>query len=282
MARRSDTGSVARLVAILMIALGACPAHCAWPSAYAGHGASAFTPIAAYHGRLVWSRPDGAGRFELVERVGSGPVTRLPVAARGAPFDVDLGPTSSGRVFAVYSRCATEPAPPAGLDPEGVHYEAGRGCDIYRLDLANGKETRYTKVNADDASEFWPTYWKGRVGFARAYDAKPRSPYVYLKDIESSQPSERLPGGPRGTPATRSAPAQLELYGSHLGYEWRYASREGTGTAFELRVDTAGGDHVRLDRRVVGLTAIVIGWPAFENGRAYSSRGCFGDPGGCR
>ncbi len=51
---------------------------------------------------------------------------------------------------------------------------------------------------------------------------------------------------------------------------------------FELRVDTAGGDHVWLDRRVVGLTAIVIGWPAFENGRAYWSRGCFGDPSGCR
>ncbi len=31
-------------------------------------------------------------------------------------------------------------------------------ADSYRLDLANGKETRYTKVNADDASQFWPTY----------------------------------------------------------------------------------------------------------------------------
>ena len=36
-----------------------------------------------------------------------------------------------------------------------------------------------------------------------------------------------------------------------------------------------------LDQRVVGLTAILIGWPAFDSGKVYWSRGCFGDPGGC-
>jgi hypothetical protein len=102
-----------------------------------------------------------------------------------------------------------------------------------------------------------------------------------VRDVESSEPSERLPSGPRGTPATRSAPAQLELYGTRRGFQWRYGTRQGTGTAFELRVDTVGGDHIRIDHRVVGITAIVIGWPAFANGRVYWSRGCFGDPSGC-
>ncbi len=244
-------------------------------------GVSAMTPIAAYQGRLVWSRPDGGGRFELVQRVANGPVTRLPVAPRSVPFDVDLGPTDGGRVFAVYSRCTTEPPPATGLDPEGVRYEAGRGCDVYRLDVVSGKEVRYTKVNASDASEFWPTYWKGRIGFGRAYDAKPQYPYIYVKDVESGEPSERLPGGSRGTPATQSAPRQLELYGTRLGFQWRYASTQGTGTVFELRVDTVGGGRILIDRRVVGLTAIVVGWPAFERGRVYWSRGCFGDTSGC-
>lgn len=245
-------------------------------------GVSAATPIAAYQGRLVWSRPDAAGRYELVQRVGNGPITALPVAPRSVPFDVDLGPTSGGRVFAVYSRCATEPAYSPGLDPEGVRYLTGRGCDVYKLDVESGEEVRYTKVNASDASEAWPTYWKGRLGFARAYDAKPQYPYLYVKDIASGEPSERLPGGSRGDPPTDSAPTALELYGTRLGFQWRYRDVNlGTGTVFELRVDTVGGGGVRIDRRVVGLTAIVIGWPGFEGGRVYWSRGCFGDPGGC-
>ena len=32
---------------------------------------------------------------------------------------------------------------------------------------------------------------------------------------------------------------------------------------------------------MTGLTAVLIGWPGFEDGRVYWSRGCFGDPGGC-
>jgi len=56
------------------------------------------TPIAAYAGRLVWSEPDGAGSYRLVQRIADGPVQALPIAARKVPFDVDLGPTSAGTV----------------------------------------------------------------------------------------------------------------------------------------------------------------------------------------
>jgi hypothetical protein len=71
------------------------------------------------------------------------------------------------------------------------------------------------------------------------------------------------------------------LYGKRLGFQWVYHSGRGTGTTYELRVDTAGDSHVMIDQRDVGLTAILVGWPAFEDGRIYWSRGCFGDPGGC-
>lgn len=244
-------------------------------------GVKAMTPIAAYKGRLVWSRPDGSGRYELVQRIGNGAVTALKIAHRTVPFDVDLGPTSKGGVLAVYSRCKTEPLPETGLDPEGVQYQYGHHCDIYKFDFSTGKEAAYTKANASDASEFWPTYWKGRLAFGRAYDDKPRNPYVYVKDVESSAPSEQQSGGPRGKPGDKSAPVQLELYGSRLAFQWRYATTAGTGTVFELRVDEIGGKHYLIDQRTVGLTAILVGWPSFENGRVYWSRGCFGDTSGC-
>jgi hypothetical protein len=245
-------------------------------------GVSAPGPIAAYGGRLVWSRPDGGGGYELVQRVGNGPVAKLPIRPRAVPFDVDLGPTSGGRVVAVYTRCAAEPKPAPDIGrPEGVDYQTGRGCDVHKLDVESGKEVRFTKANAGNATEFWPTYWKGRLAFARAYDSKPQYPYLYVKAVSSSQPSQRVPGGPRGTPDTGSSPGQLELYGKRLGFEWSYRSSQGTGTVYELRVDTAGDGHVLIDRRVTGLTAVLIGWPSFEDGRIYWSKGCFGDPTGC-
>ena len=240
---------------------------------------SAPSPIAAYQGRLVWSRPDGAGAYELVQRVGDGPVTKLPIKPRAVPFDVDLGPTSGGRVIAVYTRCTKEPKTAFGLHQNGdVDYRTGRGCDVYKLDVEGSQEVRFTKANAGDATEYWPTYWKGRLAFARAYDDKPQFPYLYVKDVSSSKPSQRLPGGSRGT---GSSPGQLELYGKRLGFQWTYGSSKGTGTVFELRVDTIGDGHVLIDQRVVGLTAILIGWPGFEDGRIYWSRGCSGDPAGC-
>jgi hypothetical protein len=134
-------------------------------------------------------------------------------------------------------------------------------------------------VNAGDGSEYWPTYWKGRIAFARAYDDTPTRPYLYVKDIVSGRPSQRMPGGSRGT-GPRSSPTQLELYGSRLGFAWWYV--RGEGSVYELRVDTVGGGHTTLDSSGPGgLTQIVVGWPAFENGRAYWVRACSGDPGGC-
>jgi len=194
-------------------------------------------------------------------------------------------------VLAVYSRCATEPSVRVFGVPE---YQTGRGCDVYKLDLQRGQEARYTTVNASTASELWPTYWKGRVGFARVYDREPRKPYIYVKEIASSRPSERLPGGPGGvctrrpaacTPALRPVPLQLELYGSRLAFAWHNPDPRGDRYGrYEVRVDTvgSGGDPVVLDRSSSGaLTALLLGWPAFENGRVFWARQCFVDTSGC-
>jgi hypothetical protein len=235
------------------------------------------TPIAAYQGRLVWSQPDGKNGYQLVQRIGDGPVTVLPIASRGVPFDVDLGPTSSGGVYAVYSRCHIEPQWDGS---QGMpQYQLGKGCDVYKLDLATNTETRYTKVNASDGSEYWPSYWKGVVAFARAYDSKPGEPYLYAKTIASSARSQRLPGGARGSAA--STPLQVEIYGTRVGFGWEYHGHE-EAPAFDLRVDTVGAGHVVLDSTPGGgLSSTQIGWPSFQNGRIYWLRACVGDPGGC-
>jgi hypothetical protein len=239
-------------------------------------GISSPTPIASYGGRVVYSVPNGTGAYQLVQRIGAGAVTPIPIAPRGVPFDVDLGPTSSGGIYAVYTRCQVEPQW-SGFD--GLpQYWAGKGCDVYKLDLATNQEVKYTKVNASDASEYYPTYWKGTVAYGRAYDSKPTQPYVYYKKISSSQPSQKLPVGPKGT--GQSTALQPEIYGSRVGFGWWYLN--GDQSYFQMRVATIGGGSTTVDTSGPGgLSQVVLGWPSFESGKVYWARSCSGDPGGC-
>src|SRR3954447_13490656 len=244
-------------------------------------------PIASYGGHLVFSRSNGAGGFDLVQRTGGGPVVPVGVPPRAVPFDVDVGPTTGGHVLAVYTRCTAEPKANGG-EPSITEYQTGRGCDVYKVDLAGGEEERYTKVNASDGTEFWPTYWKGRIGFARAYDHKRNYPYLYVKTIASDAPSERMPGGPRNecrdqgcSDDRHSVPQALELYGTRLAFAWRFQGLT-EGQDYDLRLDTVDGGHRLMDHvDNGGLTAVPIGWPSFEGGRLFWSRGCFFDTSGC-
>jgi hypothetical protein len=250
------------------------------------------TPIASYRGHLVFSRRAADGRFELVQRTGDGPVVPVGVPPRSVPFDVDVGPTNGGRILAVYTRCTTEPKANGG-EPHVTEYQMGRGCDVYKVDLGGGRETRYSKVSAGDGTEFWPTYWKGRVGFARVYDDQRDHPYIYVKTVASGRPSQRIPGGPRRqcsgqggrrrcSDDRRSVPQALELYGTRLAFAWRFQGL-GEGPDYDLRLDTVGGGHRLMDHvNNGGLTAVPIGWPSFEGGRLFWSRGCFYDTSGCR
>jgi hypothetical protein len=179
----------------------------------------------------------------------------------------------------VYSRCQVEPQ----WDGEQMpRYETGKGCDVYKLDLGTLAEVRYTKVNASNGSEYWPSYWKGTIAFARAYDSKPGSPYLYSKVISSSTPSQQQPMGSRGVAS--STPLQIELYGSRIAFGWRYATGPAPrAPAYDLRVDTIGGSHIRLDNVAPnGSSETLIGWPSFSNGYVYWLRSCGGDPGGCQ
>ena len=246
------------------------------------------TPIASYQGRLVFSRVNADGGFELVQRTSGGPVVPVGVPPRSVPFDVDIGPTSGGRVLAVYTRCSTEPKANGGF-PSITEYQTGRGCDVYKVDLDGGREERYTKVNASDGTEFWPTYWKGRIGFARVYDHKRDYPYVYVKTVASRRPSQRMPGGQRKECSAqgcsddrRSVPQALELYGTRMAFAWRFQGLS-EGPDYVLRLDTVDGGHRLMDHvNNGGLTHVPIGWPSFEGGRLFWSRGCFVTTDGCR
>lgn len=233
------------------------------------------TPISAYNGQLVWSQPASNGQYQLVSRTGSGPVTPLPIATRGVPFDVDLGPTSSGGLYALYSRCTTEPQ----WDQVGMpDYQTGKGCAIYKFDFGSNQEVRYSKVNASNASQYWPTYWKGKVGFARTYASNPNKGYVYTKTISSSTPSAQMPIGALGD--TSAYATQLELYGSRLAFGWTYTTEQFMN--WQLRLDTIGskGSTV-LDQTKGGQSNVGLGWPAFGYGGITWLRYCIGDPGSC-
>lgn len=233
------------------------------------------TPISAYDGRLVWSQPVAGGEFQLVMRTGSGAVTALPVSTRGVPFDVDLGPTSSGGLYAVYSRCETEPEWDQSAMPE---YWTGDGCAIYKLDLNTMQEVRYSKVNASNANQYWPSYWKGRIGFARTYFKNPDRGYVYTKTVASSTPSAQMPIGSLGTGT--SFGQQLELYGSRLAFGWFYQSNDFAN--FQLRLDQIGSQgSTVVDQTRGGQSNVGLGWPAFGGGRLTWLRSCVGDPASC-
>jgi hypothetical protein len=241
------------------------------------------TPIAAYGGRLLWSAFDPATQtYGLVTSAG-GPTSAVPVARRSVPFDADLGPGRGGGVVAVYSRCATEATASGSFGPS--LYGKGRGCDLYLFDFATGHETKLANASAPDASEFWPTIWKGTLAFARTYDNKRDFPYIYTRPLTGNAKSIRQPGGPRSGCATcddrLSRPIALDLYGKRLAFAWQYVGT-GEGLDTDIRMDTIGGGHVRVAHQGGGgLTQVEPGWPAFESGRLYWSIGCFGDPGGC-
>jgi len=242
---------------------------------------------------LAWSARDPqADAFRLVVRSG-GVVSPAPVAPRAEPFDVDLGPTATGTIAAVYSRCTREVAD-GGASADAL-YGRGRGCDLYRLDLDTGRERRLDQASSPTASEFWPTLWRDRIAFARTYDAKRDFPYLYTRPAHGPGRSLRLPGGQRRecqrdrrtgrtecSIGTLSRPSALDLYGRRLGFTWTF-SGFGEGLDTEIRLDTIGGRHLRVAAQSGGgaLTSADLGWPAFEEGRLHFDQECSGDLSGC-
>ena len=116
------------------------------------------TPIAAWAGTVVWSTFDATTNdyHLVVSRNGAAP-QRLPVAPSANAFDVDLGTNRSGSTYAVYSRCttpATQNTPPTG-------------CDLYRLSIASGIETKLDTLSSPTWDERDPTIFRGEIAFIR-------------------------------------------------------------------------------------------------------------------
>lgn len=123
--------------------------------------------------RVAWSSYDPAtGDYSLMSRFATGEITRLPVAPRKVPLDVDLGYLGEGAEVAADSRCTLEArltgGGSAGLLP---NYALGKGCDIYLFDFDAQREVKYAPTTGGNASEFLPTASPAsRIAFARVYD----------------------------------------------------------------------------------------------------------------
>ena len=128
------------------------------------------TPVAGHGGWSAWSRLEG-DRFRLVLRDPQGTVVvpSLPTSSR--PWDVSLGPDTSGNVNAVYQRCTS------------------RGCDIRRLNTATGREERLDTVSSPSFREATPAIWRSTVAFTRRVGG---CDVPYVKDLASRAPSRRL------------------------------------------------------------------------------------------
>lgn len=105
------------------------------------------TRVAAWEGTILWSRFDPATNgYSLVKSIDGAPAVPVGVPARaGGPFDVDLGTNRGGTTFAVYTR----------------------GGDIYRLNIATGRETKIDKLSSPALSERDPTIMRGEIAFIR-------------------------------------------------------------------------------------------------------------------
>ena len=106
------------------------------------------TPVAAWDGTVMWSRFDPATEtYTLVKSVDGGAATAVGVAPRtSAPFDIDLGTNRAGSTYAVYTR------------DDG---------DIYRLNVATGRETKLDRLSSPHQVERSPTIQRGEIAFIR-------------------------------------------------------------------------------------------------------------------
>jgi hypothetical protein len=154
--RTSRAAALAALAGAALAAAVLAPAAGAAPTTISTEAQA--TSVAAWAGTVVWSTFDAATNdyHLVVSRNGAAP-QRLPVAPGANAFDVDLGTNRSGSTYAVYSRCttpATQNTPPTG-------------CDLYRLSIASGVETKLDTLSSPTWDEREPTIFRGEIAFIR-------------------------------------------------------------------------------------------------------------------
>ena len=188
-------------------------------------GPAGVGPISAFGDRLVYSRPVGR-RFELVV-LRAGRVSRLPVATRGVPFDVDVGPDRDGGSVAVYSRCAEEPS--LSYLGYNVAFRSGSGCRLFRYDFSEGAERPIPGFAASKVSRITPTIWGARLAWTQTTDTRSsggvRAPQLWTR-LRGRRPVRLAAGSPFNT-GVEAAPGavQLDLRRDRLAMAWQYSSR---------------------------------------------------------
>jgi len=225
------------------------------------------TEVDAFGGWAAWSAFEEGAGYRLALRNPDGAVGAAPVPPRAVPFDVDLGPSEEGGVVAAYSRCAQEPDE---YGAGGVLLRAtGRGCDIFRLDLATGQETELEGASTSDSSEFLPSIWRDDVAFARVFESRAGRrgdlPYLYVRPLDGGR-SDRQPGGSRGDDGV-PGPTGIDLYGRRMSFTWEW--RDGDRLRSELRLDTVGGDNALIERLGSQDAPANLLTPGADRGRIY-------------
>jgi hypothetical protein len=226
------------------------------------------TEVDAFEGWAAWSAFEEGVGYRLVLRGPGGEIAPAPVEPRSVPFDVDLGPSEDRRVVAAYSRCQQEPDE---YGAGGVLLRTtGRGCDIFRLDVVGGQESKLEGASTDQASEFLPSIWRDRVAFARVFEQRAgrrgELPYLYVRPLEGGK-SDRQPGGSRGDDGL-PGPTGLDLHGRRMSLTWEW--RDGDRLRSELRLDTVGAGHQLIDRVGSREAPANIFTPVGDRGRIFA------------
>jgi hypothetical protein len=240
--------------------------------------------VSAEINRVLWSSYDPAtGDYSLMSRLITGEITRLPIAPRKVPFDVDDGYLGEGAEVAAYSRCAKEPrltgGGSAGLLPD---YATGRGCDIYLYDFDTQRETKYAPASRSSTSEFLPSASAAnRVAFARVYERRHgrRGKVPYLYAIRNNHSPRRLPGGPRGTTGL-PGPTSLDLNGPRLAFAWDSRPSGHGNTESDIRLDIVRGSNRTLQSIRGGLTARTLFTPSISLQQVLWGQTTFAGAGG--
>lgn len=236
------------------------------------------TPVSRYRAFTAWSGYDrGSREYRLKVAMGTTVKMLAAIAPRSVPFDVDLGPGPDGRVWAVFSRCRTDPAVDPTIPPGLPVWARGRGCRLRwapvesMFDGRGGKETAVPGTSAAGASEFLPALWGRRVTFARVYDSRRDQPNVY--STMAHKPTKLLPGGPRGDTGLPGPMSIDTIRDGYVSYTWAYQR----GRARTWLVSIV---HIDPERRVFeqrmdggGSWRWLLGaW--FEGSRTGWARGC--------
>jgi len=217
-------------------------------------------PVSGYgENTFAWSAYDPeTGRFALQVAL-RGTTGAAAVEQRDVPFDVDLGPGPNGAPVAVYSRCANEP-PLGQAIPD---YTLGTGCDIYRYDLAAGKEERVSAVSTSRGSEVLPSIFGTRIAFARG-----RS--VYVRETHSGGRDQRRTG-----PRAGGTPTGQDLRGTLLATTWK------TSTGHEIRLTGADAAARLVARTRSGRVRRPLLSPSFDSGILFFRSTCLNGTAAC-